>query len=77
MSQYLAFTLDERESRGKKTEVWRVRATRDCALLGTIKWFGRWRQYTFFPADGTTFNPECLRAIADYCRMLTTRHRAR
>lgn len=72
---YLGFTLDEVASEGRKTKVWRVRATRDYALLGTIKWFGRWRQYTFFPEPETIFNPDCLREIADRCAALTKRHR--
>lgn len=77
MSEHLGFTLDERASAVRKTDVWLVRATRDYALLGTIKWFGRWRQYTFWPEPGTTFNPDCLRAIVSKCDTLTTRQRAR
>jgi hypothetical protein len=76
-NQYLGFTLDERASERRKTQVWNVRATRDYALLGTIKWFGRWRQYTFFPTEDTTFNPDCLRSIADFAALLTRRHRER
>ena len=72
---YLRFALDARASAGRKTEVWNVLATRDNARLGTIRWFGRWRQYAFFPAEGTTFNADCLEAIATFCRVLTRRHR--
>ena len=74
---YLAFVLDTIASEGRKTEVWQVRATRSHALLGTVRWFGRWRQYTFFPEPGTTFNPGCLKEIAEHCAVLTRRHRDR
>ena len=33
------------------------------AELGVIKWFGRWRQYAFFPHPQTIFNPECMTDI--------------
>lgn len=49
---------------GAKTrtiEVWNLRET----LLGHIKWFGRWRQYAFFPAVETVWNRECLRDVQD------------
>lgn len=75
-SPYLHFALEPVDG-GRKTEVWFVYATRDDARLGTIRWFGRWRQYAFFPSGGTTFNPDCLVAIADFCRVLTRRHRTR
>ena len=62
---------------GAKTrtvEVWSVHG----AILGTIKWFGRWRQYAFFPADGTIFNPECLRDICgEIERLMVARQRDR
>ena len=34
--------------------------------LGEIRWFGRWRQYTFFPYPDSVFNNECLRDIAEF-----------
>ena len=74
---YLAFALDTIASEGRKTEVWQVRATRSGALIGTVRWFGRWRQYTFFPEPGTTFNHGCLEEIAEHCAVLTRRHRGR
>jgi hypothetical protein len=35
--------------------------------LGRIKWFGRWRQYVFFPEPETIWNPEC---IADVTKVI-------
>jgi hypothetical protein len=75
VSEYVAFTLDTTASSDRKTELWHVRATRDHALLGTIKWFGRWRQYAFFPEPGTIYNPDCLKLIGSHCQSLTRRHR--
>lgn len=76
MTTYLVFEERPVEP-GRKTGVWYVRATRDLSVLGVIAWFGRWRQYTFSPGFETTFNPECLRAIADKCAELTAEHRSR
>lgn len=72
MSDYLDFLLDDKRSRNRKTEVWIVRATRDQAKLGEIRWFGRWRQYAFWPEPETIFNIDCLREIADNTASLTT-----
>lgn len=49
-----------------KTLVWDVRSVRASALLGRIKWFGRWRQYCFFPEGDTIFNRGCLDDIASF-----------
>jgi hypothetical protein len=47
----------------RKTSVWRITSLRRGALLGTIKWYGPWRQYTFWPEPHTTFNRSCLADI--------------
>ena len=43
-----------------KTQVWSVVSKEHYFPLGTIKWFGRWRQYAFFPEADTVFNKDCL-----------------
>lgn len=40
-----------------------VTSKRHLGVLGEIKWFGRWRQYAFFPEEQTIWNPECLNDI--------------
>jgi len=60
MSKYLEFKLLERKP---KTSVIDVISKLHGYRLGIIKWFGRWRQYAFFPEDGTIFNVECLNDI--------------
>jgi hypothetical protein len=39
-------------------------------MLGIIKWFGRWRQYAFFPDNGTVYNVECLNDITIHIKEL-------
>lgn len=42
----------------------------DLHELGQVKWYGPWRCYAFFPADGTLFERVCLRDIAAFCDWL-------
>lgn len=62
---------------GRKTKIVEVRAVRDRALLGMIKWFGRWRRYAFFPEPGCVFEAGCLEVIAANARILSTAWRIR
>lgn len=34
-------------------------------VIGHIKWFGRWRQYAFFPEAGSVWNTACLAEIEE------------
>jgi len=36
------------------------------SVLGNVKWFGRWRQYCFYPAPETIFSTGCLDDIKDF-----------
>ena len=67
MSKYLEFKRREEKAKTKVIEVISMR-TGEC--LGFIKWFSRWKQYTFFPEDGTIFNVECLNDIQSYIKGL-------
>lgn len=59
----------------KKTERWQIHS-KTGGYLGTVKWFGRWRCYSFFVEDwSAAFEPKCLRAIADFCEAKTKAHR--
>ncbi len=44
------------------------------SLIGYIKFYAQWRQYTFFPLN-CVLNKDCLREIADFCVEATTAHR--
>lgn len=75
MSKYLEFHLLEEKP---KTKVVGVYSKRNDDVLGEIKWFGRWRQYAFFPEPGTIFNVECLNDIQNYIKgMMDERRRKR
>jgi hypothetical protein len=53
---------------GRKTLVWEVKNRIRNILLGEIRWFGRWRQYAFFPAKDTVFNVDCMADIAAFIK---------
>jgi hypothetical protein len=42
--------------------------------LGTIRWWGTWRKYSFFPDAGTLYEPKCLRDLANCVEQLTQDH---
>lgn len=71
-SEWLFFRHEESKP---KTEVWRVYSKSSGALLGEIKWLGRWRQYTFWPASETTFNVGCMEDITNFVRHQNEFHR--
>ena len=54
------FTVQDITPAGNRTAVWRVVANSDGAVLGHLRWFGRWRQFTFHPAPNTVFSVGCL-----------------
>lgn len=65
VKKYLEFRLLEQKP---KTQVIEVISKRRGSRLGIIKWFGRWRQYAFFPESGTVFNIECLNDIQSFIK---------
>lgn len=58
----------------RKTKRWAVLAN-DGSHLGSVTWFGKWRQYTFDPAPATTFNHQCLLDIAGFLDRINREHR--
>ncbi len=62
-TKYLTFK--HAENPGRMTGVWHVLSAGSGAPLGTIRWYGPWRQYCFWPAAATIFNTDCLRTIED------------
>lgn len=57
-------------SESGKTQKYTVTANRDLALLGTIKWFGRWRQYAFYPEGGTIYSRGCMADIIEFIELI-------
>jgi hypothetical protein len=72
---YIRIELDEAQSEGRKTSVWRVIANDGDILLGEVQWFGRWRGYVFHPEPMTVFEQKCLREIATFVESKSKNHR--
>lgn len=72
--EYLKFE-DSRLHKGGKTRTVNVISERSGQYLGVIRWYGRWRQYTFHPHALTVWNPQCLMQIAYECDSMTKAHR--
>jgi len=68
MSKYLEFKELESKPKTKVIGIWSK--NQFGFRLGIIKWYSRWRQYAFFPENGTLFNTECLNDIQSYIRGL-------
>lgn len=60
----------------QKTKVWHVYTVKGEEILGSVKWFGRWRRYAFFPLN-SVFEQDCLRDIANFIEEKTREHRAK
>jgi hypothetical protein len=71
---YLKFTNGGKSASGK-TDIFEVRNADGSFYLGQISWMGGWRKYCFFPYSSTTFDPDCLREIADFCEFRTRAHK--
>jgi hypothetical protein len=67
MSKHLDFKFIEQKP---KTKVFAVISIMHGNRLGTIKWFGRRRQYAFFPENNTVWNIECLNDIQEFIKEL-------
>ena len=74
MSKYLKFAFTRELP---KTKVYLVIAKRSDDCLGTIKWFSRWRQYSFHPIGDSIFNPQCLKDICEFIEKLNREHKGK
>lgn len=72
--EHMNFYDEGRVSNGAKTHKFSVTSSYNQSLLGYVKYFAHWRQYTFFPLN-CIMNKDCLREVADFCVELTTAHR--
>ncbi len=62
--------------RGRRTNVWVVRALEGEDELGHVSWYSPWRRYCFFPLPGCAFEQDCLRKIAEFIEVNTRDRRA-
>ncbi len=72
--KYIRFRLWDDQPNKKKTHVWQVMAKAG-GFLGQVRWFSRWRKYSFFPAPDCVFEETCLGDIADFIKWATRSHK--
>lgn len=73
-TKYLIFAKLNRLP-NKKTENIAIVSVSSGYLLGNIRWFGHWRQYSFFPLPKTIWNTGCLEDINDVIKTLNKEHK--
>jgi hypothetical protein len=66
ITEYEYIQIEEIEQRGKKTSVFPIFSKSSGEHLGTIKWYGPWRQYCFYPLDETIWNDGCLKDVTAF-----------
>jgi hypothetical protein len=59
----------------RKTKTWQVMTKDNVSTLGTVKWYGAWRKYCFFPAGETVFEEQCLSDIRNFIVQKTIDHK--
>lgn len=58
------FTVEAQPRRpGRKTRRWTVTSRCDGDVLGVIEWYGPWRQFCFFPEEGSVWSKGCLEDV--------------
>lgn len=68
---FIYFERDYENETGK-TQKWNVMNKRHEIRLGTIEWYGAWRQYAFMTRSASlVLNPDCLELISAKCQELT------
>lgn len=68
--KYFHFDLARPIQLKQKTQTWFCVSNSDDSFLAVIKWFPRWRQYCFFPEEGTVFSQSCLEDINNFLNQL-------
>lgn len=53
-----------------KTEIFNILSKSSGYILGQIKWYGKWRQYCFFPSAQCLFNVGCMDDITKFIKIL-------
>jgi len=48
-----------------KTKIYKVLSKHE-DILGEVKWYAPWRQYSFFPEDECIFSKGCMNDINDF-----------
>lgn len=53
-----------------KTKIFEVQNKDSLQFIGKIKWYGPFRQYSFFPNDNTVYERQCLLDITKFIHHL-------
>ena len=75
--KYLKFVLLGHKPR---TDVWGCFGTGGTSdMLGTVEWYGRWRQYCLFNDGdvGCVFSGDCLDDISHFLKQVNAAHKAK
>ena len=49
--------------KGRKTPVYNVIRNESHVVIGTLQWYGAWRQFCFYPCHATIWSRDCLEDI--------------
>src|SRR5580698_6590438 len=60
----------ELQDRKTKTKFFYVNNKQTGNAIGVIKWYGGFRQYSFFPLENIVFEKQCLRDISTFLQLL-------
>jgi hypothetical protein len=60
-----------------KTRVFAVISRVTSATLGVVKWYSKWRKYTYQPIDWIVLDAGCLKEIAEFCELKTNEQKTR
>lgn len=77
MKKYIEFKLLERKGKVTgSTDVYQVIGVKTQEILGTISWYGPWRQYVFWPHDNTVWSADCLTTVDGFlCGLMDARRK--
>ena len=68
---YKFFRVEECPPAAKRvTSTYRIVSKGNGAALGSIKWYGSWRQFCFFPEPNTVWSAGCLADLQDFFKRL-------
>ena len=70
-SKWIIFKEIENNNPTAKTKIFAIYPKSNISItLGTIKWFGNFRKYCFFPSPNCIFETQCLTDIIDFINAL-------
>ena len=73
MNSYLTF-VQLPPTPQRVTAQWDVINKNSGTVLGSISWYGAWRQYCFFTLDDIVFSTSCLEEINTFIKGQNRRH---